>query len=271
MPDSVMPPRGVLAVGKARGTTSFKVLGVRVNAVQIPEVVQQIEHWIEDRSVGRFVCVANTHVVMEAQQDASFKEVINSADLCVPDGMPLVWVGRLRGYRLKRRVYGPDLMLAFCEFSAHKGFGHYFYGGAPSVGQQLAQAMLNRFPGLKIAGVCSPPFRALTAAEDEEAVEKINQASPEVLWVGLGCPKQERWMYDHCERLKVPVMIGVGQAFDIFAGRVYQAPRWMREHGLEWVFRLLQEPRRLWRRYLIHGSEFSVLALLELLGWKKFQ
>jgi len=270
MRDPVTFNRGSLAEGKPARAIFFKVLGVRVDAVQIPEVVLQIERWIEARTVSRFISVANTHVVIEAQRAAFFNEIINLADLCVPDGMPLVWVGRLRGYRLKRRVYGPELMLAFCESSARKGFAHFFYGGTSSVGQQLARTMQERFPGLRVAGVSSPPFRTLTAAENEEAIDRINQAKPDVLWVGLGCPKQERWMYDHRERLKVPVMLGVGQAFDIFAGRVHQAPRWMREHGFEWLFRLLQEPRRLWRRYLIYNTQFIYYLFLEVLGMKNF-
>lgn len=248
----------------------FRVLGVRVAALQIPHVVQQIERWVKDRSVSRFISVANTHVVMEAQQDNSFKKLINSADLCVPDGMPLIWCGRFRGHLLSRRVYGPELMSTFCRETVGKGYRHFFYGGAPEVSDQLVNCLQHSCPGIQIAGAYSPPFRALTREEDDEAIARINNARPDVLWVGLGCPKQERWIYDHRERLTVPVMVAVGQAFDLLSGRKKHAPIWMSENGLEWFFRLLQEPRRLWRRYLVYNTKFIYSMFLEFLGLKRF-
>jgi N-acetylglucosaminyldiphosphoundecaprenol N-acetyl-beta-D-mannosaminyltransferase len=196
--------------------------------------------------------------------------VLDSADLCVPDGMPLVWIGRSRGYPLKRRVYGPDLLLEFCRETNTKGYRHFFYGGGPDVPEALAAKLKAQFPLLEVAGVYSPPFRPLTPEEDARAVELINRSAADVLWVGLGCPKQEYWMYEHRDQLRVPVLVGVGQAFDVHAGRLRQAPVWMREHGLEWLFRLMSEPRRLWKRYLIYNSQFIFSELLELLGARKF-
>jgi len=254
-----------------KGAQSFHVLGVRLNAVRIPEVIQQIERWIEDRKVGRFIAVANTHVVMESQQDVSFKRLINSADLCVPDGMPLVWCGRFHGHPLRRRVYGPELMLTFCQETAAKGYRHFFYGGDPDVSGELVKRLQETCPGIQIAGAYSPPFRPLTREEDGEIIERINLARPDVLWVGLGCPKQERWIHGHRQQLKVAAMVAVGQAFDLLSGRKKPAPTWMSENGLEWVFRLIQEPRRLWRRYLVYNTKFIYSISLELLGVKRFE
>ena len=249
---------------------SYPVLGVHVDAVQIPQVVEQLERWIQNRNDGRFISVANIHVVMEAQEDASFKKLINSAALCVPDGMPLIWCGRLRGHGLRRRVYGPELMITFCRETASKGYRHFLYGGAPDVTNQLVKQLQRSCPGIQIAGFDSPPFRPLTREEDEEAIRRINDARPDVLWVGLGCPKQERWIHDHRERLAVPAIIAIGQAFDLLSGKKRRAPAWMSENGLEWLFRLLQDPRRLWRRYLVYNTKFLYFFSLERLGVKRF-
>ena len=248
-----------------RAAESFDLLGVRIAAVQIPDVIRRMQGWIEDRSAPRFIAVANTHVIVEARQDASFQQILNAADLCVPDGMPLIWYGRFRGYLLARRVYGPELMIAFCHETISKGFRHYFYGGAPGVAEELVEHLKESCPGIQIAGFSSPPFRALTPEEDQASIGRINRAYPDIVWVGLGCPKQERWMRSHRGLLSAPVMVGVGQAFDLFSGRKKPAPAWMREHGLEWFYRFLQEPRRLWRRYLIYNSKFVAAVFLEIL------
>jgi N-acetylglucosaminyldiphosphoundecaprenol N-acetyl-beta-D-mannosaminyltransferase len=247
----------------------FRVLGVRVDAVQISEVAQQIEAWIQHRDACHFIAVTGMHGVMEAQHDAAFKQVLNSADLVVPDGMPLVWLGRLRGLRLPRRVYGPELMLSVCQRTASRGVRHFFFGGAPGIPEKLTETLRSRFPGLNVVGTYSPPFRPLRPEEEEEIVEMINAAAPDVLWVGLSTPKQEKWMHAHRDHLRVPVLVGVGAGFDINSGMKQQAPVWMREHGLEWLFRLFQEPRRLWRRYILYGSEFVFYVALDLLGLRK--
>jgi len=249
---------------------AFEVLGVRVNAVQIPDVIARVEEWISHRANGSYIAVTGMHGVTEARRDPSFKSILNAATLVVPDGMPLVWIGRHRGFSLSRRVYGPEFMWRFCRETLPKGYRHFLYGGSPEALERLAGRMLQEFPGIRIAGTYSPPFRPLTPEEDRQVVETLNASAVDVLWVGLSTPKQERWMYQHRERLNVPAMIGVGAAFDINSGTKRQAPPWIRESGLEWAFRLVQEPRRLWKRYLLNGSEFAVCATLELLGWRRF-
>jgi N-acetylglucosaminyldiphosphoundecaprenol N-acetyl-beta-D-mannosaminyltransferase len=245
---------------------SFSVLNVRVDAVQIPSAIERIESWIAHRGHCRYVAVTGMHGVTEAQRDPNLLRVLNDADLVVPDGMPLVWLARLRGFRLKRRVYGPELMLSFCEATAGKGYRHFLYGGSPEVCDVLDETLRQRYPGIRMVGTYSPPFRPLTAEESADIVEMINRVAPDVVWVGLSTPKQERWMHEHRKQLNAPVLIGVGAAFDINSGAKKQAPEWMREHGFEWLFRLVQEPRRLWRRYLVCGSQFVFLVLMEMLG-----
>ncbi len=229
--------------------SSFRVLGVPVAAKQIPDVIKQIEDWIASGQTCHFVAFTGLHGISEANKDSQFKSILNAADLVVPDGMPLVWLGRLHGHSLGRRVYGPELMETFCR-ETRSQYRHFFYGGAPGVAESLATSLRERF-GIVVAGTYSPPFRDLTEEEDEAIVGRVHEAAPDLLWVGLSTPKQERWMHDHRTRLRVPVLLGVGAAFDLNSGRLRQAPTWMRECGLEWLFRLLAEPRRLWRRYLV--------------------
>lgn len=247
---------------------TFNVLGVRVDGVQIPDVVAQMDHWISEQKKGRFIAVTGMHGVMEAQRDPALKNILNAADLVVSDGMPLVWLGRWRGIAMRRRVYGPELMEAFCRETGPR-YRHFLYGGAPGVPELLAQVLQQRFE-THIVGTFSPPFGSLTAEKAEEIRALIRAAAPDVLWVGLSTPKQERFMFEVREKLEVPVMLGVGAAFDFHTGRVKQAPSWMQEHGLEWFFRLYQEPRRLWRRYLLLGPRFVWNVAIELMGWKKF-
>jgi len=252
-------------------SSSYRVLGVRVDAVQIPEVCVRIEEWVEHRDSCRYVAVTGMHGIMEARHDRAFKSILNSADLLVPDGMPLVWLGRLRGRPLARRVYGPDLMIEVCRQTASKSCSHFLVGGAPGVADRLATALKHRFPGLAISGTCSPPFEPLTEAQEGDLVATINRAAPDIVWVGFSTPKQEQWMYRNRGRLKAAVVLGVGAAFDIHSGTRSQAPRWMRENGWEWLFRLLQEPKRLWRRYLIYGPQFLFYVVLELLRLRRFE
>lgn len=247
----------------------FKVLGVKVNAVQIPAVVAEMERWISARCACHFIAVTGMHGVTEAQHDPQFKQILNAADLVVPDGMPLVWLGRKHGYRLQRRVYGPELMQTFCQNTGDK-YRHFFYGGMPGVPELLGETLKREY-GVRVAGEYSPPFRALSAEEDEKIIELINASGAHILWVGLSTPKQERWMYDHRSRLRVPAIVGVGAAFDLNTGRLKQAPSWMRESGLEWCFRLLMEPRRLWRRYLVYGAEFVWSLATEFVGLRTFE
>jgi N-acetylglucosaminyldiphosphoundecaprenol N-acetyl-beta-D-mannosaminyltransferase len=247
--------------------TEYSILGVPLKALEIPELIVQMERWIRWGERGRCLTFANVHVVMEAQRDQSFQAILSDEDVMnLPDGMPLIWLGRLLGFDLKRRVYGPDLMHAFCETAALKGYRHFFYGGAPGVPELLAANIKSQCPGTQVVGMYSPPFRPLTQAEDEEVIEMINAARPDVLWLGLGCPKQEKWAFEHRRCLQVPIIASVGQAFDIYSGRIKQAPAWMRENGLEWLYRFISDPRRLWKRYLVYNSQFVFLIARERFG-----
>jgi N-acetylglucosaminyldiphosphoundecaprenol N-acetyl-beta-D-mannosaminyltransferase len=244
------------------------VLGVPVDAIQIPDVIQQMERWILARSACRFIAFTGMHGVTEAVRDPSIRQTLNSADLVVPDGMPLVWLARWHGYWLRRRVYGPDLMETFCRRTGPR-YRHYLYGGTPGVADRVAEVLNERY-GVQIAGSYCPPFRPLTERERLEVNQRIRAAAPDIVWVGLSTPKQERWMYEHRRDLDVPVAAGVGAAFDFIAGTARQAPVWMQEAGMEWFFRLAHEPSRLWRRYLVNGPQFVWNVFLELSRLRSF-
>ncbi len=247
----------------------FRVLGVSVDAVQIPDVIGLMEHWIVSRSACHFIAFTGMHGITEAQRDHSLKQMLNSANLVVADGMPLVWLGRWSGCKMRRRVYGPELMETFCRQTGPL-YRHYFYGGGPGVADRVAEILKLRY-GVRTVGTYSPPFRPLTDEEKVEVDRRIQAAAPDVVWVGLSTPKQERWMFEHRSRLVVPVLAGVGAAFDFIAGTAKQAPAWMQENGLEWLFRLTHQPRRLWRRYIVLGSKFAWNVSLELSGLRKFE
>ena len=195
----------------------------------------------------------------------SIDKVVNSADLVTPDGMPLVWMLRLKGYPDQQRVYGPTLMLHVLEAAANENIPVGFYGSSPEVLQSLLTRLQVRFPNLKVDYSFSPPFQEMSQQEDAEIIKQINTSSARILFVGLGCPKQEKWMAEHRGKINA-VMLGVGAAFDFHAGLKSQAPSWMQKTGLEWIYRLVTEPRRLWRRYLYHNPRFVFLAILDLLG-----
>lgn len=243
----------------------MNVLGIGLSAITMADALAWIDHWIARRA-NQYICVTGVHGVMESQLDPALRVIHNRAGLVTPDGMPLVWISRLRGHRGVERVYGPDLMLACCESSVAKGYRHFFYGGATGVPERLSERLQKRFPGLQIAGQWSPPFRELTTLEEAELIERINAARPDIVWIGLSTPKQERWMARYVGRISAPVLIGVGAAFDMHAGVKKQAPRWMQRSGLEWLFRLGAEPRRLWRRYLINNPWFAWRLLLQWTG-----
>lgn len=233
------------------------VLGVGVSAIDLGTAVAQVSAWIETRQ-RHYVCVTGVHGVMECQADPELLAIHNSSGMTTPDGMPMVWAGRRAGARSMSRVYGPDLMLAVLEQATARGWRSFFYGGGDGVADTLAARMMERFPGLQVAGTHTPPFRELTAAEDEDIVDIINASEAHLVWVGLSTPKQERWMAAHRDRLQASVLFGVGAAFDIHAGLLPQAPLWMQQRGLEWAYRLLREPKRLWRRYLYNNPRFVV-------------
>lgn len=239
-----------------------EILGVPVSVVDMDAAVATIAHWVREKKT-RYVCAPDVYNVVRAQDDPRHLQALRSADLVVPDGTPLTWVMRLRGETIKERVCGPDLMLAVCQRSAGEGWRHYFYGGAEGVAAELAQTLTTRFPGLQVAGIDCPPFRPLSEAEIDASIDRINAAKPDVVWVGLGCPKQELWMADNSARIDAAVLLGVGAAFDFHTGRIRRAPVWMRTHGLEWLYRLASEPARLWRRYLVSAPRFCLATLVE--------
>ncbi len=248
---------------------SFNLLGVQVSAINMSIAIQQLADWITSGD-RRYVCVTGVHGIMESYRSPRLLAIHNQAGMVTPDGMPLVWFSHLKGYLFVQRVYGPDLLLAACKESLKHGWTHFFYGGAPGVAERLAERLSARFPGLRIAGTETPPFRPLTPEEDRIAVERINATGANLLWVGLGTPKQEYWMAEHLGRIRANVMLGVGAAFDFHAGLKPQAPHWMQKSGLEWLFRLINEPKRLWKRYLVNNPLFIWLTMLQLLGLKSF-
>jgi N-acetylglucosaminyldiphosphoundecaprenol N-acetyl-beta-D-mannosaminyltransferase len=233
---------------------SRRILGMRVDGTSYAETTDAVVARAIG-SAGGMVCVATVHMVMEAFDDSEFQRIVNSAERVTPDGVPLVVALRRLGVSGAQRVYGPTLMPLVCERAEAMGLRVGFYGGTPEVLAAMSRALLARFPKLDIGFAYPPPFRPLTDAEDAEVVADIRAADVKILFVGLGCPKQERWMAAHRDSLACP-MLGVGAAFDFIAGVKRQAPAWMQRHALEWLFRLVTEPRRLWRRYLIGNSRF---------------
>lgn len=244
------------------------ILGVGVAHTTYPSATAAILGWSR-RGEGRYVCAANVHMIMEAFDDVAFREVVNGADLATPDGMPLVWMLRRLGIPSATRVYGPDLMAGVCEAAARAGVPIGLFGGTDPTLGVLSAKLKERWPDLEIAYAYAPPFRALTEDEDSSVVADILASGARILFVALGCPKQEWWMARHRDRLPL-VQIGVGAAFDFHAGTVAQAPSWLQRSGLEWAFRLLQEPRRLWRRYLVHNPRFLLHAALQLSGIRRY-
>ncbi len=245
------------------------ILGVGISAVNLAETVHQIDTWVGNKS-RHYVNVCTVHTVMECRRNPELRKMVNKSALATPDGMPLVWLCHVYGHKDVSRVYGPDLMLAFCEYAVEKGYRHYFYGGAPGVAKELSSRMTSHYPGLCVVGSYSPPFRPAGSMEEPAVIELINSVSPDVVWVGLGTPKQDFWVAQHRPLLNAPVLIAVGAAFDIHAGTVPQAPVWMQRHGLEWFFRLIQEPRRLAYRYFIYNPIFILLVLMQLLKLRKY-
>jgi len=267
-------PGTIVAEGGSPGDGSrpprVNILGVRVSAISLADAVETILEWIA-RGSREYVCLAPVHAVMECYRSVELTRIYNESGLTTPDGMPIVWLLKSKGYTRVSRVYGPDLMLALMRRSSKAGYRHYFYGGTPEVLDQLVSNLRGQSPEMEVAGCHAPPFRSLEQEEERAIVDAINAAQPDILWVALGSPKQERWMSAHRDRLHAPVMIGVGAAFDFISGAKPQAPSWMQRSGLEWLFRLASEPRRLWRRYLIDNPTFVALMLAQYFGWRRFR
>jgi len=248
------------------------LLGVRVSAVSVPLAVQQIDRWIETKS-KTYVCVAPVSTLVDCQKNADYKSVVNDAGMVTPDGMPVVWLGKASGSRIMERTYGPDLMLAVTQAGQAKGRRHFWYGGRSETLDLLEKSLKTKFPDLKLVGKYSPSMMSYAQKEAPDVIRMINDSKPDILWVGLGSPKQDFWMSLNRPLLDVPVIIGVGAAFDFLSGQKPQAPRWMQRSGLEWLFRLACEPRRLWRRYLIGNLEFLYYLgrarIKQWSGWRK--
>ncbi len=242
--------------------TKITVLHVGINAVSYFDAAHRVLNWAA-AAESRYICIANVHMLMEAFDSLEYNQIVNSADLVTSDGMPLVWMMRLKGQRRQERVYGPTLMLHVLEAAERENVPVGFYGSSSEVLHALNIQMVKKFPDLKIVYSFSPPYQ--DTIEDANIVDQINSSSARILFVGLGCPKQERWM--GAQRGKInAVMLGVGAAFDFHAGYKPQSPAWMQKIGMEWFFRLISEPRRLWRRYLYHNSRFIILAIADLMG-----
>jgi N-acetylglucosaminyldiphosphoundecaprenol N-acetyl-beta-D-mannosaminyltransferase len=243
------------------------IVGVEVSAINMEVGLEIINLWIK-RAEPNYICVTPAHGIMECQRDTSLKSVFNNSGMTTPDGMAIVWLLRFLGHRHVDRVYGPDLLLKACQKSIETGWKHFFYGGAPGVAEKLAKNLQERFLGLQIAGIYCPPFRPLTPEEDLQMIAEINRARPDIVWVGISTPKQEldggAYWVSLC-----PCSRWCGAAFDFLSGTKKQAPRWMQRSGLEWLFRLASEPRRLWRRY-IEYPYFVLLVTTQMLGFKKY-
>ncbi len=242
----------------------FRVIDVRISALTFEGALRTIEGWVARRE-RHYVNICTTHTVLECHDAPALAAIVNGAGMATPDGMPLVWLGRLAGHQVER-VYGPDVMLAVCERGQAHGYSHFFYGGAEGVADALVTRLRGKFPALKVAGVYSPPFRPLTPHEERETAALINSSGADIVWVGLGTPKQDYFVARFRPLLEAPVLLAVGAAFDFHAGRVRQAPPWMQRGGLEWLFRLTQDPRRLWRRYILGNPRFVALVLRQFLA-----
>ena len=248
-----------------------EILGVPIAVTDYDQTMDVMDAVIDARGRGYF-CAAPVHALMVARDEREMRAALLGATLVVPDGMPLVWAANLLGERLQDRVYGPELMLRYSDRCAERGHRVWLYGGRDQGSlAQLALSMRRRHPGIRIVGGYSPPFRPLTRAEEEDIVDEVNRARPDVLWVGIGVPKQEKWMARMRDRLEVPVMCGVGAAFDFHAGRISMAPRWMQDRGLEWIYRIAQEPRRLLPRYLWFNPRFLAAFARQLLAERRGQ
>lgn len=238
-----------------QGRRYVDILGVNVSAIDMDRAVSDADQWIRSGKSG-YVCVTSVHGVMEAQRDPSFRCILNDGMMNLPDGMPLVWIGKLQGAKHIERVFGPDFLTEICRLSVTRGYRHFLYGGAEGVAYELKGSLERKFAGIKIVGTYTPPFRPLNEEEERDVLTQIQSSHADVVWIGLSTPKQERFMAQFAHRLHVPLLVGVGAAFDYHTGRISDCPPWVKRSGLQWFHRLLQDPRRLWRRYLRNNPAF---------------
>jgi N-acetylglucosaminyldiphosphoundecaprenol N-acetyl-beta-D-mannosaminyltransferase len=257
---------------QANSFPSIRILETRVDMVGIPDVMEIMSRWIKSEP-DRMHHLVNTgmHGIMEAHKDKKFGATLDAAELLAPDGILAILVARFHGYRIKKQDTGPDLLWRFSEIANRLSYKYFFYGDTDKTLELLSSKMNAEFPGLRIVGAVSPPFRPLTPEEDAEMVAKINQAKPDVLWVGLGMPAQDQWIYEHRQVLNVPVAVGTGASFKFIGGTASRAPKLVRNLGFEWLWRLAHEPRRVWRRVVLDAPRFILLVSLQLSGLKKFK
>jgi len=248
----------------------FEVLGVKVDDINLELACDRVDGWISAREKS-YICVAPVSTIIECQDNTPYREVINKSGMVTPDGMPLVWLGKAGGSKVIERTYGPDLMLTICERGQEKGWRHFLYGGTEESVEKLEKALKQKFPKIEISGKYSPPFRELSHDETQEITNTINNTNSDIVWVGLGAPKQDFWISQNRGILNAPVLAGVGAAFDFISGTKKQAPKWMQNIGLEWLFRLSCEPRRLWKRYLLGNSKFVYLLIKDVFSQKIFK
>jgi len=239
---------------------TINLLGVNVSRVSLALAAQQIYAWVGQKK-RTYVCVAPVSTLVEARRDPSYLEAVNTAGMVTPDGMPVVWLARARGCGDINRTYGPDLMLETCNYGQKLGLRHFFYGGTEATLKKLEQKLHELYPQILIVGSYAPGFSPKVWQESKEVIDRINNSAADIIWVGLGSPKQDFWMQLHRHLLNAPVMVGAGAAFDFCSGAKPQAPRWMQPLGLEWFFRLCCEPRRLWKRYLIGNTLFLIYLI----------
>lgn len=242
--------------------SAFNVLGIPISAVTLREAVDHLETLIEEDQ-REHVCVCTVNNVMDARSNAIHRHALREASMNTPDGWPLMKLGQRRVHERVGRVRGTDLMLEFHRRAAEEGYRSFLYGGGPDVAEQTAEELEARFGGLEIAGTETPPRLEVDERDQPGKIARINEADPDIVWVGLGCPKQEVWMLNHRSDLEAPVLVGVGAAFDFIAGTKDEAPRWISENGFEWLYRFKQEPRRLWQRVLVQGPKFAGLVAVE--------
>jgi N-acetylglucosaminyldiphosphoundecaprenol N-acetyl-beta-D-mannosaminyltransferase len=245
------------------------VLGVGVSAINLAQALSLIESWLENGGKG-YVCVTGVHGIMEAQKDPSFRRILNQSLLTTPDGMPTVWVGKFQGFKEMDRVFGPDLMYDICRLSIENGYSHFFYGGRPGVAEKLKATLTDRIPRLRVVGTLTPPFGRLSPQEEAHLIKLVAETKPDIFWVGLSTPKQERFMAEYSRKIQTRLMVGVGAAFDLHAGLIKDAPKWMKSSGLQWLHRLIQDPFRLWKRYLVNNPIFLGRIALQLAHLSKY-
>ena len=241
------------------------ILGKKINVMSMTGVLEKIGYWIENESQKKhWIVLCGMHGIVEGHKSQKFKEIINSAEISLMDGMSLVFLGRLMGFSIKERIAGPDLMKECLKFSSNKGYTNFFLGGADHTLEKLLDATSSNLPKLKVVGVYSPPFREFTVEDDKKIIEAINQKKPNILWVAFDLKKQEEWIYRHRKEIESPVVIGVGAAFKFISGEVKRVPKWIGNMGLEWLWRLFHEPKKIWRRVFIYGPIFLWLAIVDL-------